>query len=53
MNCKDCEHFKIIQEPLHYRKGIYFDLGKARCTKHDIYADYTQIGKLKCVEDKE
>lgn len=46
--CKDCEHFKIIQEPI---KG--FDWGMAKCKKHDLVVDFINKGKfrwLSCIE---
>lgn len=49
--CKDCEHFKILQEPI---RG--FDGGIARCEKHDMSVDFLNHAKfewLTCIEDKE
>ena len=50
MNCKDCEHFKIINEPFGY------EWGQAKCTKYDISVDFKNNGQLKdltCVDDRD
>lgn len=49
--CKDCEHFKILQEPI---RG--FDGGIAQCTKHNLSVEFLNHRKfdwLSCVEDKD
>ena len=54
MLCKDCEHFKIIQQPLRVGRDIY-DCGMAECKKHGLYVEFTNKGKFKwlsCVEDE-
>lgn len=40
--CKDCEHFKIMQQPI---KG--FDWGMAECTKYDLVVDFADRRKFK------
>lgn len=40
--CKDCEHFKIRQQPI---KG--FDWGMAECTKYDLVVDFADKRKFK------
>ena len=42
MLCKDCEHFKIIQEPL---KGL--DLGRAECSKFNLVTDFGDKRKFR------
>lgn len=46
--CKDCEHFKITEEP----DG--WNWGRAVCQKHDLVVDFRsrrKINRLTCVED--
>lgn len=48
-HCKDCEYFRIVQEPL----PDHMDTGMARCEKHDLVTDFYNHGKLKrltCIE---
>lgn len=40
--CKDCEYFKIRQQPI---KG--FDWGMAECTKYDLVVDFADKRKFK------
>ena len=50
MLCKDCEYFKILQEPI-----SHFDCGIAICEKHNLSVDFLSHGKFKwlsCIEDK-
>ena len=54
MNCKDCEHFHIRQEPLR-TPGKLWDMGLAECKKHNVVADFaneTKLNRLKCVESE-
>ena len=54
MKCMDCEHFKIQQEPIRACGGGYWDLGLAKCMKHNLVVDFQNHGKLKkleCVEE--
>ena len=49
MLCKDCEYFKILQEPI---RG--FDGGIARCEKHNLSVEFLNHSKfewLSCVEE--
>lgn len=49
--CKECEHFKILQEPI-----PKFDGGIAQCTKHNLSVEFLNHAKfewLSCVEDKD
>lgn len=51
MLCKDCQYFKILQEPIRH-----FDGGIAICEKYNLSVDFMNHGKFKwlsCVEDKE
>ena len=52
--CKDCEHFKIIQQPL-IVGGECWDFGKAICSKHNLETDFRNQSKFKTLEciDKE
>ena len=50
MLCKDCKHFKILQEPI-----PHFDCGIARCEKHNLSVEFLNHGKFKwlsCVEEQ-
>ena len=55
MKCKDCEYFKIEYEP--YKSGgVCWDMGLARCIKHDLVTDFIthkKFAKLECVEGAE
>ena len=51
--CKDCEYFKIIQEPnkIHSR---WYDAGIAYCEKYDMYIPFfvhAKFDDLRCVEE--
>lgn len=53
MTCDKCEYLKILYMPLR-GKGIIWDFGRAKCTKHDLYVDFSNKGKfkkMKCVEE--
>jgi len=56
MMCKDCEHFKILMEPLR-SGGDLWDLGQAKCEKYDLVCDFPSHRKLNalkcCVEEHE
>ena len=51
--CKDCENFRIVTEP--YRSGgELWDLGQARCEKHDLICEFSshrKLNRLVCVEE--
>jgi hypothetical protein len=54
MNCKDCEHFHIRQDPIKAEGGGYWDFGLAECEKHDAVVSFgsmRQINKLTCIEE--
>ena len=46
MTCENCEHFKILYEPLR-TKGTLWDLGRAVCQKHNLVTDFFNHGKFK------
>lgn len=46
MGCENCQHFKIMYEPLKDR-GVIWDFGKAKCEKYDLYVDFSNHGKFK------
>ncbi len=46
MTCDKCKYFKIIQEPLRTVGNLY-DLGTAKCEKHDLITDFANHGKFK------
>ena len=52
MKCWDCPHFKIKYEP--YKVGhTIWDLGQAKCEKHDLVVDFAShryLKTLECVE---
>ena len=53
MKCADCPRLKILYAPLHDDKGIC-EFGKAKCTKYELYTDFSHKGKftkLECVEE--
>lgn len=50
MKCMDCPHFRIQQEPIRAIGGGYWDLGLAKCLKHDLIVDFSNHGKLKKLE---
>ena len=54
MKCRDCEHFKVLYEPMRTGMG-YTELGQAHCDKHDMVVDfmsYGKLNKLECVEEQ-
>lgn len=55
MNCKDCEHFKIVMQPLR-SGGDLWDLGQAKCNKYDLVVDFAnqrKLNNLRCVDEQE
>ena len=46
MTCDKCEHFRILYEPIR-TKGDLWDLGRARCEKHNLIVDFANHGKFK------
>lgn len=53
MKCWECEHFKILYKPLGKISTGLWDMGKAKCMKHDLYvefADHRKLMKLNCIE---
>ena len=55
MRCKDCPHFKIMYNPIKHGTEIW-DMGKAKCEKHDLIVDFInkrKLNKLECVEETE
>lgn len=55
MKCWECEHFKILYEPLGKISTGLWDMGKAKCMKHDglyvEFADHRKLKKLDCIEE--
>lgn len=52
MKCKECEHFKIIEQPYRYA-GAYTDPGNVVCEKHDLICSFftkKKLDELECVE---
>ena len=43
--CKDCEHFKILYEPIR-TNGRIWDFGRAICDKHDLITDFANHKKF-------
>lgn len=46
--CKGCEYLKVLYKPM-----MPYELGRAKCTKHNLITDFINMrkfGKLKCVE---
>ena len=41
MNCKDCEHFKIVYQPM-----MPWDTGLAVCEKYNLKCDFSSQRKL-------
>lgn len=55
MKCMDCPHFKVVSEPIKAGKGMYWDLGLAKCEKLDLVSNFMnhgQLKKLECAEEK-
>lgn len=49
--CKGCEYLKVLYQPMKP-----YELGRAKCTKYNLYTDFTDMrkfGKLKCVEGED
>lgn len=46
MNCAECEHLKIVNQPLRGMYGLY-ELGYAKCTKHNLITDFVDMRKFK------
>ena len=46
MNCAECEHLKIVIQPLRGKEGCY-ELGRAECKKYDLVTDFLNMGKFK------
>lgn len=55
MKCIDCQHFKILYDPI--GKGMeIWDFGKAKCEKYDAYVDFAskrKLNKMECIEKSE
>ena len=49
MTCDQCQHFKIIQEPMKGIDGLY-DLGRAECKKYNLVTDFINHSKFKRLE---
>ena len=49
MTCDKCKHFKILYDPLK-TKGIFWDMGKAKCNKHNFIIDFANHGKFKTLD---
>ena len=58
MRCVDCEHFKIMCDPIRGNiKGVpgFWDFGHAKCMKHNLVVDFAsrkKLNKLQCVEEE-
>lgn len=46
MTCDECTHFKVLYEPLR-TKGALWNMGRAKCDKHNLITDFTNYGKFK------
>lgn len=46
MKCADCEHLKVVYPPIRGPFGC-IELGRARCMKHDLIADFTNMTKFR------
>lgn len=46
MTCDKCKHFKVLYEPLR-TTGELWDMGRAKCDKHDLITDFANHGKFK------
>ena len=49
MSCDRCKYFKIMYEPLK-TQGALYDLGRAKCERHDLITDFSNHGKFKKLE---
>lgn len=46
MTCEQCEHFKIMYEPLRGTGGL-IDMGRVHCEKYDLIKDFSHHGQFK------
>ena len=46
MTCDKCKYFKVLYEPLR-TEGALWDLGRAKCEKHNQITDFANHGKFK------
>ena len=46
MTCDKCKFFKVLYEPLR-TTGELWDMGRAKCDKHDLITDFANYGKFK------
>lgn len=46
MTCDKCKYFKILCEPLR-TTGELWDMGKAKCEKHNLITDFANHRKFK------
>ena len=46
MTCDKCKHFKVLYEPLR-TKGTLWDMGRAKCDKHNLITDFANHEKFK------
>ena len=46
MTCNKCKYFRIQYEPLR-TSGTLWDMGRAKCDKHDLILDFANHGKFK------
>ena len=46
MTCDKCKYFHILYEPLR-TDGVMWDMGRAKCDKHDLITDFANHGKFK------
>jgi hypothetical protein len=46
MTCDKCKHFKVLYEPLR-TPGILWDMGRAKCEKHNLITDFADHSKFK------
>ena len=49
MTCDKCVYFKILYEPLR-DTGELWDMGRAKCDKHNLITDFTNHGKFKWLD---
>lgn len=55
MKCVECEYFGIEYWPIKAPRG-YWDLGLAKCKKHDLVVDFAnkrKLNRLACVEEND
>ena len=46
MTCDKCKYFNVLYEPLK-TAGALWDMGRAKCNKHDYITDFANHGKFK------